>query len=164
MTFGDGAKGLVIGSGLLKVPSMPKLENFLLMNGMMANFMSISQLRGHNLFFNFTKDKCYSVIDNTNTCVIEGKRSLDNCYMLTSLGTCCTTLLNNSNIWHKRLGHISHRNLIETIAADAVMGYPKMRIDLENVCCPCQIRKQIWISHKMMQHPSTIRVLELRHI
>ena len=33
VTFGDGTKGIMIGSGLLKVPSMPKSENVLLVNG-----------------------------------------------------------------------------------------------------------------------------------
>ena len=37
MTFGDGAKFIVIGNGLLKVPSMPKLENVLLMNELKVN-------------------------------------------------------------------------------------------------------------------------------
>ena len=39
-----------------------------------------------------------------------------------------------------------------------------MEIDLEKVCSPCQIRKQIWMSQKMMQHPSTTIVLELLHM
>ena len=42
MAFGDGAKGTVIGSGLLKVPSMPKLENVLLMNRLKVNLINIS--------------------------------------------------------------------------------------------------------------------------
>ena len=67
MTFGDGDKGTVIGSGLLKVLSMPKLENVLLVNGLKVNLISISQLCDHNFFVQFTKDKC-SVIDSTNTC------------------------------------------------------------------------------------------------
>ena len=36
-----------------------------------------------------------------------------------------------------------------------------MEINLEKVCSPCQIKKQIQMSHKMMQHPSTTRVLKL---
>ena len=32
VTFGDGAKGTIIGNSLLKVPGMPKLENVLLVN------------------------------------------------------------------------------------------------------------------------------------
>ena len=67
MTFGDGAKGNMISSSLLKVPGMPKLENVLLMNGLKVNFISISQLCDKNLFVKFPKDKC-SIIDITNTC------------------------------------------------------------------------------------------------
>ena len=79
MTFGDVAKRTVIGSGLLNVPCMPKLENFLLMNGLKVNLISISQLCDHNLFVKFTKDKCL-VTNSINTCIMEGKNSLDNCY------------------------------------------------------------------------------------
>ena len=39
-----------------------------------------------------------------------------------------------------------------------------MKIDLEKVCRPCQIEKQILMSHKMVQHLSTTRVLELLHM
>ena len=69
VTFGDGAKG----SGYLKVPSMPKLENDLLVNGIKVNLIIISQLCDQNLFVKFTKYKCL-VINNTNTCVREGKK------------------------------------------------------------------------------------------
>ena len=102
MTFDDGAKGNVIGSDLLKVPSMPKLKNVLLVNRLKVNLISISQLCDQNVFFKFTKDKC-PVIDSTNSCVMEGKRSS-----------------NNSDICHRRLGHINPKSLNETIASDAV--------------------------------------------
>ena len=39
-----------------------------------------------------------------------------------------------------------------------------MKIDLEKVYGPCQIGKQIIMSHKMVKHPSTTRVLELLHM
>ena len=52
----------------------------------------------------------------------------------------------------------------ETIEADVVMGIPKMEIDLEEGCNPCQIKKQIRMSHKMMQHSSTSKILELLHM
>ena len=67
VTLGDGAKGIVIGSGFLKVPSIPKLENDLLVNGIKVKLISISQLCDQNLFVKFTKYKCL-VINNTNTC------------------------------------------------------------------------------------------------
>ena len=70
-------------------------------------------------------------------------------------------MLNNSNIWPRSLDHISHKNFSETITANVVLGIPNIKIDLNNVCGPCQIWIQIWMSHKMMQHPSITRVLEL---
>ena len=79
MTFGDGAKGTVIASGLLKVPCMPKLENVFLVNGLQVNLINISQLCDQNLFVKFFKDKCS--VTNVHTCVMEGKISSDNCYI-----------------------------------------------------------------------------------
>ena len=39
-----------------------------------------------------------------------------------------------------------------------------MKVDSKKVCRPCQIKKQIQKSHKMVQHLSTTRVLELLYI
>ena len=137
VTFGNGGKSSILGSGSLKVPTMPKLENVLLMDGLRVNLISISQLCDDNLFVQFTKGSCL-VIDTSNLCVMKGKRSQENFYLLTLLGTCCATLINNSDICHKSLGHISPRSLNETIAVDVVLGIPKMKIDLGKICGSCQ--------------------------
>ena len=50
VTFGDGSKGTVLGSDSFKVPSMPKLENVLLVDGLKVNLIIISQLCDDNLF------------------------------------------------------------------------------------------------------------------
>ena len=39
-----------------------------------------------------------------------------------------------------------------------------MKNDLKKVCDPCQIVKQNRMSHKMVQHLSNTRVLELLHM
>ena len=160
VTFGDGGKGKVLGSGSLKILGMPKLENVLLVDGLKVNLISISQLCDDNLFVQFTKGSCL-VTNNLNSCVMEGKRSLDNCYLLTFSRTCCATLMNNSDIWHKRLGRISPRSLNETIAADTVLGIPKMKADLGKMCGSCQIGKQVWMPHKVTQHMTITRTLKL---
>ena len=138
VTFGDGAKGIMMSSGLLKVLGMPKLENVLIVDTLKTNIINISQLCDHNLFVKFTKNK-FSMVYNFNKCVMEGERLSNNYYLLTYSGTCYTTLLNNSNIWHRRLNHINHKNLNETIATNVVLGILKMKIDLEKVCGPCEI-------------------------
>ena len=142
VTFGDGAKGTVLGCGSLKIPCMPKLENVLLVNGLKENFISINQLYDQNLLVQFTVGN-FLVTNSSNSCVMEGKRSSDNCYLLNSSGTCCTTLLNNSNIWHRRLCYNSHKSLKETIVVDVVLGILKMKADPGKICGSCQLGKQI---------------------
>ena len=99
MTFDDGVKGTLIGSGFLKVPGITKLETVLLVNGLKVNLINISQLCEHNLFVNLAKNKC-SLVDSSNTCVVEGERSLDNCYLLACLGNYYTISLTNTDIRH----------------------------------------------------------------
>ena len=70
--------------------------------------------------------------------------------------------MNNSDIWHRRLGHISPRSLNETIVVDDVMGIPKMKAG--KVCGSCQLGKQVWIPHKVTQHMTTTRILELLYM
>ena len=132
------------------------------LNWRKVNLISISQLCDHNLFIKFTKNKC-SVLDSTNSCVMEGGRSPDNCYLLTFAGLSFSTSVTSSDIWHRILGHISLKNLSETLAAEAVLGIPKLKVNVEKVCGPCKMGKHTQKPHKMMQHPLITRVLELPH-
>ena len=56
MTFDDGVRDTMIGSGLLKVLGIPKLENVIIVNELKVIPMSISQFCDHNLFVKFTKN------------------------------------------------------------------------------------------------------------
>ena len=58
LTFWDGAKESVVGSGSLNVPSLPKLRDVLLIDGLKANLISISQLCDQDLFVRFINDIC----------------------------------------------------------------------------------------------------------
>ena len=51
--FRNGVKGKVHGPGLLDVPGMPKLEDVLLVEGLKANLISISELCDQDLFVKF---------------------------------------------------------------------------------------------------------------
>ena len=44
VTFGDDAKGSVLGSGSLNIPRFPKLMDVLLVDGLKANLIRISEL------------------------------------------------------------------------------------------------------------------------
>ncbi|GAU50915.1 hypothetical protein TSUD_411150, partial [Trifolium subterraneum] len=88
----DGAKGEIIGIGKLINKSLPKLENVLLVKGLTANLISISQLCDQGLKVNFTKTECL-VTNENDEFLMKGVRSKDNCYLWVSqeeanLSTC----------------------------------------------------------------------------
>jgi hypothetical protein len=58
VTFGDGAKGKIMGIGNLIKHGMPRLDNVLQVKGLTANLISISQLCDQGLTVNFNKPEC----------------------------------------------------------------------------------------------------------
>jgi hypothetical protein len=58
VTFGDGAKGKIVGIGNLIKQGLPRLDDVLLAKGLTANLISISQLCDLGLQVNFTKPEC----------------------------------------------------------------------------------------------------------
>ena len=104
------------------------------------------------------------MLNRSGEVVLEGSRSFDNCYKLIHSHTCHTTSLDNIDLWHKKLGHINFKNLTKIVNAGAVRGiFPLSRKEPE-VCGPCQIGKQVKLSHNLLQQITTSKVLELLHM
>ncbi|XP_058726445.1 uncharacterized protein LOC131597794 [Vicia villosa] len=80
VTFGDGAKGEIKGVGKLECLGVLKLDNVLLVKGLAANLISISQLCNQGFNVRFTKDECV-VTNGENEEVMKRFRSKDNCYL-----------------------------------------------------------------------------------
>ncbi|KAG9450348.1 hypothetical protein H6P81_010313 [Aristolochia fimbriata] len=163
VTFGDGAKGAVIGRGKLKVDGLPKLENVLLVNGLQANLISISQLCDHNLHVRFTKEGCVVEDDNRRP-VLEGIRTGDNCYKLNMIQQCKYTGVTTAQLWHKRLGHLHSRGILKLLKYGAVRGLPAISSKTETVSKGCMQGKQHRTPHSAVKLITTQRPLELLHI
>ena len=80
VTFGDGARGKIVGICDMVSAGLPRLDNVLLVNGLTANLISISQLCDKGLSVNFSKSECL-IIDKKGKVSMRGFRSKDNCYM-----------------------------------------------------------------------------------
>ena len=86
MIFGDGGKG-VMGISFLIILGLSKLKNIFLVEGLIVNLISVSQLYDEDLLVQFTRDKC--IVRNQNHChIMEGQGSSDNCYLLTATNLC----------------------------------------------------------------------------
>ncbi|KAH6813560.1 hypothetical protein C2S51_022578 [Perilla frutescens var. frutescens] len=84
----------------------------------------------------FTNES-YKVMNKNNDLFMKGKRSADNCYQLHvptqySL-TCQRTSIEESEIWHQKLGHINFRNLQKIISKEVVRELPQIKIDRDKV-------------------------------
>jgi transposase InsO family protein len=169
VTFGDGAKGKIRGVGKLDCSGVPKLNNVLLVRGLTANLISISQLCDQGFHVQFTKELCI-VTNGDNQEVMRGTRSKDNCYLwepeVSNFSTTCSSAKEEQDVklWHRRLGHLHLRGMKKIISKEAVRGIPKLLIDEGRVCGECQVGKQTKMSHPKLGHPTTSRVLELLHM
>ena len=85
MIFGDDARRRMIGTCTLIFLGLSILKEVLLVEGLMINLISISELCEENVFVRFIKDKCI-VVDRNQYQIIEGRRSFNHCYLLTSTG------------------------------------------------------------------------------
>ncbi|KAK2371769.1 gag-protease polyprotein [Trifolium repens] len=168
VTFGDGAKGEIVGIGDLISHGLPNLENVLLVKGLTANLISISQLCDQGTKVNFTKSECL-VNNEEGQLMLKGTRSKDNCYLWmpqeeTFTSTCLVTTEDEVQLWHQKLGHLNLKGMKKAMTAEAIRGLPRLKIIEGNVCGECQIGKQTRMSHPMLEHQTTSKVLEVLHM
>ena len=81
--FGVDTKGKVVGTGALIFLALSKLKDVLLFEGLTLNLISVSQLCDDGLLVRFTKEK-FMAFDQNQYQIMEGKRSSENCYLVTS--------------------------------------------------------------------------------
>lgn len=168
VVFGDGAKGKIKGIGKLSLAGSPSLDDVLLVEGLTANLISISQLCDQGLHVSFTKSECIVTNDEGQE-LMKGERSKDNCYMWipehTSQHTKSYTAREDQvELWHKKLGHLNLKSMKKIIKEEAIRGIPNLKIEEGRICGECQIGKQTKVPHKKLQHLVTSDILQLLHM
>ncbi|XP_073151972.1 uncharacterized protein [Henckelia pumila] len=109
VTYGGGANGKIVGKDTLNIEGLPKLHNNL----------------------------C-QVFDKSNSCVLTGTRSSDNCYQLGEEIACKFTKVDDLNLWHQKLGHANFKALKKLSKYEAVRGMPNLTSGVPYVCGDCQ--------------------------
>jgi len=168
VTFGDGAKGKIVGTRNLVSEGSPRLDNVLLVKGLAANLISISQLCDQGLSVNFSNTKC-QIIDGEGKLSMKGTTSKDNCYLWVSqeqalINSCMLSKDEEVRLWHQKLGHLNMQRMKKAISLEAIRGIPKLEITEGSICGEFQVGKQTQMSHPRLEHQGTSKVLELHHI
>lgn len=168
VTFGDNAKGKIIGIGNISNGSSPIIENVLLVDNLKHNLLSISQLCDKGYRVVFETSKC--LIENTcnNEIVFIGERK-ENVYVIdvekvSSDDKCFSVLKDDAWLWHRRLGHASMKLISKISKNHIVDGLPNIVFEKDKICDACQMGKQVKNSFHSKKHISTTRPLQLLHM
>jgi hypothetical protein len=74
------------------------------------------------------------------------ERTSDNCYGIPNLFAdsqiiCNKATIDESELWHQRLGHLNFTNMFKIASKEVVKDLPKMKDTGKGVCGPCQLGK-----------------------
>ncbi|KAH9779116.1 hypothetical protein KPL71_007601 [Citrus sinensis] len=73
---------------------------------------------------------------------LEGHRSSNHRYKLTSSIVCHKTTLDDTELWHQKLGHLNYKLLARIVKTCAVKGVPMLKKKQPGICSSCQSGKQ----------------------
>jgi hypothetical protein len=168
ITYGDGSQSKVIGKWIIDIPGLETSQEALYVEGLKANLLSISQFCDNDLVVQFSKKEC-NIFDSSGRWLMGGERIADNCYGLAGLTAdtqifCNKATIDDSGLWHQRLGHLNFSDMLKIAGKDVVKGLPKMEKTEKGVCGACQLGKQTRAAHKKTSGIRTSRNLELLHM
>ena len=164
--FGGNQKGKIIGSGTVGNGKLPSINNVLLVDGLMHNLLSISQLSDNGYDVIFNQSSCKAVSQKDGSVLFNGKRK-NNIYKirlsdLKNQNVKCLLSVNKEQwFWHKHLGHVSLRKLSQLNKLGLVRGFPNLKYSSDALCEACQNGKFSKTSFKDKKVVSTSRPLEL---
>jgi hypothetical protein len=86
ITYGDRNQSKVIGKGIIDISGLGASQEALYVEGLKSNLLSISQFCDNDLVVQFSKKEC-NIFDSSGKWLMEGDRTVDNCYGLPSLSS-----------------------------------------------------------------------------
>ena len=129
--------------------------------GLKHNLLSISQLCDKGFRVCFDAHACHVIDSNTNKAAYIRKRH-DNGYVIYideikfhNESCLIANDVNDSWLWHRRLGHASIKTLSKLVKHNLVIRLPKLKFDKDKICDACQFGKQVKNSFKSKNLVST---------
>ncbi|GJT41594.1 putative ribonuclease H-like domain-containing protein [Tanacetum coccineum] len=155
VAFGGGAYGgKILGKGTLKTTNLD-FEDVYFLNELKFNLFSVSQMCDKKNYVLFTDTKCLVLSPNfklhdENQILLKVSRK-DNMYSFDMKNivpkeslTCLVAkaTLDESMLWHRRLGHINFKNINKLVKDNLVRGLPTKHFENDQTCVACLKGKQ----------------------
>ncbi|GKA74279.1 ribonuclease H-like domain-containing protein, partial [Tanacetum coccineum] len=166
VTFGGGAKGgKITGKGTLKTGKLD-FEDVYFVKELQFNLFSVSQMCDKKNSVLFTDTGCFvlspdfKLADESQVLLKVPRKNnmysvdMKNIVPKESL-TCLVAkaTLDESMLWHRRLGHVNFKTINKLVKENLVRGLPSKRFENDQTCVACLKGKQHKASSKGSTHP-----------
>ncbi|GKC18840.1 putative ribonuclease H-like domain-containing protein [Tanacetum coccineum] len=175
VSFGDG-KGRISGKGKIKTGSLD-FDDVYFCKELKYNLFSVSQICDKKNNVLFIDTEClvlsydFKLLDESQILLRVPRK--DNIYsvdlksVVPTRGLTCLiakATIDESNTWHKRLGHINFKTMNKLVKGNLVKGLPLKIFENDNSCVACQKEKQHKASYKTKLVNSISKPLHMLHM
>ncbi|GJY41599.1 putative ribonuclease H-like domain-containing protein [Tanacetum coccineum] len=173
---GDPKGGRITGKGKISTCKLD-FEDVYFVKELKFNLFSVSQMCDKKNSVLFTDTECvvlspdFKLLDENHVLLRVPRK--DNMYsvdlknIVPSGGLTCLfakATLDESNLWHKRLGHINFKTLNKLVRGNLVRGLPSNIFENNHTCVACQKGKQHKASCKTKTISSISQPLQMLHM
>ncbi|GJS35580.1 putative ribonuclease H-like domain-containing protein [Tanacetum coccineum] len=155
VTFGGGSKGgMITGKGKIKIGKLD-FKDVYFVKELKFNLFSVSQMCDKKNSVLFTENEClvlssdFKLLDESQVLLKVPRKnnmySFDMHNVVPTWGLTCLiakATSNESNMWHKRLGHVSFKTINKLVRGNLVRGLPSKIFENAHSCVACQKGKQ----------------------
>ncbi|GJX06778.1 putative ribonuclease H-like domain-containing protein [Tanacetum coccineum] len=175
VSFGDG-KGRISGKGKIKTGSLD-FDDVYFCKELKYNLFSVSQICDKKNNVLFTDTEClvlssnFKLLDESQVLLRVPRK--DNIYsvdlksVVPTGGLTCLiakATIDESNTWHRRLGHINFKTMNKLVKGNLVKGLPLKIFENDHSCVACQKGKQHKASYKTKLVNSISKPLHMLHM
>ncbi|GJT21190.1 putative ribonuclease H-like domain-containing protein [Tanacetum coccineum] len=173
----EESKGYITGKGKIKTGKLDFEDVCFVKELQHFNLFSVSQICDKKNKVLFTDSECLVLspefkLPDANQVLLRIPRQ-NNMYsfnlenIVPSGGLACLiakATIDESNKWHKRLGHVNFKNLNKLVKGNLVRGLPSKIFQNDHTCVACQKGKQHKASYKAKSVSSISQPLQLLHM
>jgi hypothetical protein len=166
VNFGNDALGKTIGKGLASLSNgRSKDQDVLFVDGLKNNHISVSKICDRGREVTFTAKNYKIKIVNTGEILAKGVRTKNNVYILKEdKEKCCLRKIEESWLWHRRLGHLNFDDIVKLKNEGVVKDLPKLSKPNKSLCASCQMGNLTHAQFKSKSFTSSEKPLQLVHI
>nr|GEU41795.1 putative ribonuclease H-like domain-containing protein [Tanacetum cinerariifolium] len=176
VAFGGNARGKITGKGKIRTGKLD-FQYVYFVKELKFNLFSVSQMCDKKNSVLFIETECvvlspdFKLLDESQVFLKVSRNNnmysfdLKNVVPVGGL-TCLFTkaTLDESNLWHRRLGHINFKTMNKLVRGNLVRGLPSKLFKNDHTCVACQKKKQHKASCKTKTVSSICKPLQLLHM